>query len=241
MITITALKWVPRFPRGQVRDYRARWILKEAGWDYRVRQLGGPPLKSAAYRREQPFGQVPVLEEDGRPTLFETGAIVWSVAERAGVLIPNDAGQRDLTLSWMFAALNSVEPFVMNIAEARYFIEDEDAQKRREAEAMPMFRQRLDQLQDALGGRDWLVNDAFSVADLMMAGVLLIADRMDALGDWPRLKAYLDRATDRPAYREAVAEQKADFEAYGPEDMGWQREDFSEDDLDAGSGSARAV
>jgi glutathione S-transferase len=226
MITITALKWVPDFPRGQVRDYRARWILREAGWDYHVRLVGGREDAAGFKTRHQPFGQVPVMEEDGRPTLFETGAIVWSVAERAGVLIPMDPHQRDLTHCWMIAALNSVEPSVMNIAEARYFIPDAEDQKRREAEAMPMFEMRMRELSDVLAERDWLVGDGFTVADLILSGVLLIADRMDALKTWPNLGAYIARATDRPAYREAVAEQLADFEGHGPEDMGWDPKDF---------------
>lgn len=221
MITITALKWVPDFPRGQVRDYRARWILKEAGWDYRVRLVGGREDAAGFKARHQPFGQVPVMEEEGRPTLFETGAIVWSVADRAGVLIPADPDQRDLTHCWMIAALNSVEPSVMNIAEARYFIEDANDQKRREAEAMPLFEMRMKELSDVLADREWLVGDDFTVADLIMSGVLLIAERMDGLKTWPNLGAYIARATDRPAYREAVAEQLADFEGHGPEDMGW--------------------
>ena len=226
MITITALKWVPDFPRGQVRDYRARWILKEAGWDYKVRLLGGREAEAGFKARHQPFGQVPVLEEDGRPTLFETGAIIWSVAERAGVLIPTELGQRDLTHCWMIAALNSVEPSVMNIAEARYFIDDAEGRKRREAEAMPMFEMRMKELSDVLGKRDWLVGDGFTVADLIMSSVLLIADRMKVLTKWPVLSAYIERATDRPAYREAVAEQLADFEGHGPEDMGWDPKMF---------------
>ena len=229
MITITALKWVPEFPRGQVRDYRARWILKEAGWDYRVRLMGGREDAAGFKARHQPFGQVPVMEEDGRPALFETGAIVWSVAERAGVLIPADPAQRDLTHCWIIAALNSVEPSVMNIAEARYFIENADDQKRREAEAMPMFEMRMGELSDVLAGREWLVGDSFTVADLIMSGVLLIADRMELLTKWPTLEAYIARATDRPAYRDAVAEQLADFEGHGPEDMGWDPKDFDGD------------
>lgn len=228
MITITALKWVPDLPRGQVRDYRARWILKEAGWDYRVRLLGGRDDAAGFAARHQPFGQVPALEEEGRPTLFETGAIVWSVAERAGVLIPTDPGLRDLALTWCFAAMNSVEPYVSNLVEARYFIPDPEGRKRREIEALPMFEQRLTELSDVLDGRDWLVGDAFSVADLLMAGVLIPADRMNALEKWPTLKAYLARATDRPAYREAVADQLADFEGHGPGDMGWDPKDFED-------------
>lgn len=226
MITITALKWVPNFARGQVRDYRARWILKEAGWDYRV-ELLDPLGKEGAYRKDQPFGQVPVLREEGRPTLFETGAIVWSVAERAGILIPADPGERDLAHSWMIAALNSLEPFIMNIAEARFFLKGQEARQRREAEAMPMAIERLKQLEVALGDHDWLVGDGFTVADFMMGGVLTIADRLGLLDDRPQLKAYVDRITARPAYREAVAEQKRDIDAHGPADMGWDPKAFA--------------
>jgi glutathione S-transferase len=117
MITITAMKWAPPFAAGQVRDHRARWILNEVGWPYRVRLVDAPTLKSSAYLRSQPFGQVPYLEEDGRPTLFETGAIVIDVATRAGKLIPADGPERALVISWVIAALNSIEPFLMNIAE----------------------------------------------------------------------------------------------------------------------------
>ena len=125
MITITAMKWAPPFAAGSVRDHRARWILNEVGWPYRVRLVDAPTMSSAQYRTQQPFGQVPVMEEDGRPALFESGAIVLDVATRSGRLLPADANQRSEAVMWVIAALNSIEPFLMNLAEVDFFMEDE--------------------------------------------------------------------------------------------------------------------
>lgn len=116
-ITITAFKWVPPFARGNVRDHRARWVLDEAGWPYRVRLLDSQDQKDPRYRGLQPFGQVPVLEEEGRPPIFETGAIVLDVATRSGALLPQDDGQRSQAICWVFAALNSLAPFFAQRAE----------------------------------------------------------------------------------------------------------------------------
>jgi len=121
-LTITAFKWVPPFAQGQVRDHRLRWLLKEIDWDYSVELIDPAVQQSAAYRAEQPFGQVPVLREDGRHTLFETGAIVLDIAERSGKLLPADEGDRALAKCWLFAALNSVEPYLTQIALADVFI-----------------------------------------------------------------------------------------------------------------------
>ena len=138
MITITAFKWVPPFAQGQVRDHRVRWVLNEVGWPYEVRLLDAEDQQSARYRSEQPFGQVPILAEDGRPTLFETGAIVLDVATRAGKLLPASADQRSLMLSWYFAALNSVEPFLMNLALVDFFTKDEEEKAKRRPWALQM-------------------------------------------------------------------------------------------------------
>lgn len=222
MITVTAMKWVPPFAAGQVRDHRARWILNEAGWPYEVRLVDAPTLASIEYRAKQPFGQVPILEEDGRTTLFESGAIVLDVAERAGILMPGDPGERTEAVAWVFAALNSVEPFLMNVAEVAYFEADEEVKARRMPVVTKAAKQRLAQLQEALDGRDWLVGGAFGVADLMMASVLKIARRLDLLGDVPVLAAYQERCLDRPAYRKAVADQRATIAAHGMEDMRYE-------------------
>ena len=219
MITITALKWVPPFAAGQVRDHRARWILNEVGWPYSVRLLDAPALASPRYRQRQPFGQVPCLEEDGRPPLFESGAIVLDIAMRAGKLIPAEGPLRSQTIGWVIAALNSIEPFLMNVAEVAYFIEDEAEKSARRPRVDAMAERRLTELQQALGDREWLVGDTFSVADLVMASVLKIARRLDLLAGFPKLIAYQDRCLDRPAYRKAVADQRATIASHEMADM----------------------
>lgn len=219
MITITAMKWVPPFAAGQVRDYRARWILNEVGWPYRVRLVDAPTLASAEYRTKQPFGQVPYLEEEGRPTLFETGAIVLDVATRAGKLIPPDGSERAEVVTWLVAALNSIEPFLMAVAEVEYFTEDEAQKAVRRPQVVAMASQRLEQLQSALGDREWLVGETFTVADLMMVSVLKIARGLGLLDGFPALVAYQDRALDRPAHRRAVEEQCATIAEHEMADM----------------------
>ena len=219
MITITAMKWVPPFAAGQVRDYRARWILNEVGWPYEVRLVDAPTLASVEYGAKQPFGQVPCLEEDGRPTLFETGAIVIDVATRAGRLIPPDGPQRAAVLAWVIAALNSVEPFLMNVAEVDFFLRDEADKAKRRPLVAAAAEKRLGQVEAALGDRSWLVGDDFTIADLMMGSVLLIARRLDLMTDHPALAAYQDRCLDRPAYRKAVADQRATIARHEMADM----------------------
>jgi len=219
MITITAFKWVPPFAQGQVRDHRVRWVLNEVGWPYKVRLLDAQDQQSARYRSEQPFGQVPILEEDGRPTLFETGAIILDVADRAGKLLPADADQRSMMLSWYFAALNSVEPFLANLAEVDFFMKDADEKAVRRPRVRDMAEKRLGELQRGLGEREWLVGDAFTAADLMTSSVLKIAKSLDILGGFPALVAYQQRCFDRPAYEKAIADQCATFARHSVEDM----------------------
>lgn len=222
MITITAFKWVPPFAAGQVRDHRLRWILNEAGWSYEVRLLDAVDQKSAFHRARQPFGQVPTLEEEGKPPMFESGAIVWSVAERAGVLIPTEAVQRAQVLQWYFAALNTIEGALMNVAEAEFFLTDEAAKAMRRPQVLPFAHQRLAELQTALGNRDWLVGYKFTVADLMMSSVLKIAVSLDLLESYPALAAYQERCLGRPAYRKAIDDQCAIIAAHRPEDMRYE-------------------
>lgn len=219
MITISAMKWAPPFAAGMVRDHRARWILKEVGWSYEVRLIDALDLASDEYRDHQPFGQVPYLDEDGRPTLFESGAIVIDVAVRAGKLIPPEGNDRSLVLTWVIAALNSIEPFLMNVAEVEYFIDDEVQKNARRPAVEKMARTRLDQLETALRGRAWLVGDDFTIADLMMGSVLRIAGKLGLLKDYRDLAAYHDRCLDRPACRDAVAEQCATIEQHDISDM----------------------
>src|SRR5688500_10187476 len=219
MITITAFKWVPPFAQGQVRDHRVRWVLNEVGWPYEVRLLDAEDQQSAHYRSQQPFGQVPILEEDGRPTLFESGAIVLDVAARAGKLLPADVDQRSLMLSWYFAALNSVEPFLMNLASVEFFTDDEEEKRRRRPGVLKMAEKRLGELQRELDKRDWLVGDDFTAADLMTSSVLKIATSLTILSGFPALLAYQERCFDRPAHRKAIADQCAVFARHSAEDM----------------------
>lgn len=223
MITITAMKWAPPFAAGQVRDHRARWILNEVGWPYEVRLIDAPDLASDDYRTRQPFGQVPYMEEDGRPPLFETGAIVIDVATRAGQLIPPEGDARALVLTWVIAALNSIEPFLMNVAEVEYFLKDEAQKAARRPLVVKAARQRLEDLQAALGDRQWLAGDSFSIADLMMASVLKIARNLGLLEGLSALTAYQDRCLDRPAYRKAIADQCATIDEHEMADMKYGR------------------
>ncbi|MEQ1956703.1 glutathione S-transferase family protein [Mesorhizobium sp. CN2-181] len=219
MITITAMKWAPPFAAGQVRDHRARWILNEVSWPYTVRLIDACDLASDEYRQKQPFGQVPYMEEGGRPTLFESGAIVIDVAIRAGKLIPPEGTDRSMVISWVIAALNSIEPFLMNVAEVEYFMHDAGQQEARRPAVVAAAEQRLSQLETALGDCQWLVGDAFTIADLMMASVLKIARRLNLLDTHPLLISYQDRCLDRPAYRKAVSDQRAVIERHEMADM----------------------
>jgi len=219
MITVTAFKWVPPFAAGQVRDHRVRWILNEAGWPYEIRLVDAVDQKSADHRARQPFGQVPTLEEDGRPPMFESGAIVWDIAERAGVLIPADPVMRAQVMGWYFAALNTIEGALANVAEVEFFMLDEAARAVRRPQVLPLAEKRLSELQIALTDRKWLVGDTFTVADLMMSSVLKIAASLNLLEAFPALHDYYNRCLDRPAYQTAVADQCATIAAHGPGDM----------------------
>jgi len=219
MITLTALKWVPPFAQGQVRDHRIRWALKEVGWPYRVELIDTVVQQDPGYRLEQPFGQVPLLREDGRPTLFETGAIVLDVATRSGRLLPEAEADRARAVCWLFAALNSVEPFLAQLAEVDFFMKDEADKARRRPGVIEMIETRLGQLDVVLQDRTYLVGDAFTVADLMMSSVMKIVGHTDLLGRHAAVAAHRDRCFARPAYREAIAEQRRDIAAHGPRDM----------------------
>jgi glutathione S-transferase len=154
------------------------------------------------YREKQPFGQVPYLEETGRTTLFESGAIVLDVATRANKLLPDDAGERALAITWLISALNTVEPPLMNVAEVEYFLKDEDQKKARRPLVRQAAMQRLTELQEALGGRQYLAGGSFTAADLMMSSVLKIARNLSLMENLPSLRAYQDRClgqrTSRP-------------------------------------------
>jgi glutathione S-transferase len=210
MITISAFGWVPEPARGQVRDLRARWALEEAGLPYKTRLLEQGDQDKPAYRALQPFGQVPILEEDGL-VLFESGAIVLHIGERSEALLPKDAGARGRATQWLIAALNSIEPFVMNVALIDILYANEEWAKLRRPGAVAFLKRRLAGLSASLSDKPFLDGDHFTAGDLMMATVLRILERTDIVSSDPRLAAYIERCTGRPAFRRALDAQLKDF------------------------------
>lgn len=208
MITISAFQWVPDFAQGQVRDLRARWALEEAGIPYRTRLLSQGEQNQPEYRALQPFGQVPILEEDGF-TLFESGAIVLYIAERSEALLPKDAQARARATQWLIAALNSIEPFIMQVAVLDTFYGDEEWAKLRKPSATQFAEWRLKCLADKLGDKPYLDGDHFTAGDLMMATVLRIMPELTSKE--PKLAAYVERCTARPAFQRALSAQMGDF------------------------------
>jgi glutathione S-transferase len=210
MITISAFRWVPDFARGQVRDLRARWALEEAGLPYRTRLLEQGDQDKPDYRALQPFGQVPILEEDGL-VLFESGAIVLHVGEKSEALLPRDPGARARATQWLIAALNSVEPFVMNVALIDLFYANEEWAKLRRPGAVAFAQRRLSALSKALGDKPYLDGDRFTAGDLMMATVLRILKHTDIVTSDSRLASYIERCIARPAFKRAIDAQIGDF------------------------------
>lgn len=220
MITVTAMKWAPPFAAGQVRDHRVRWILNEVGWPYTVRLVDAPTMKSAGYLCAQPFGQLPILEEDGRPSMFESGAIVLDIAMRAGQCIGAEGtALRAAAIQWVVAGLNSIEPFLFNVAEVEYFMQDEADKAARRPVVVALARERLALLEQARDGRDWFVGDDFTVADLMIASILKIADKLGLLGDLPALAAWQRSILSRPAHVRAEQDQIAEIASHRAADM----------------------
>ena len=211
MITVSALKAVPDFARGQVRDLRVRWALEEAGLPYETRLLERGEQGSPEYRALQPFGQVPIIEEDGQ-VLFESGAILLHIGARSDLLLPSDPRRRDRAMQWVFAALNSIEPALVTLFQIDVvFAAEEWARLRRQA-ALDHARRRLADLSEALGGKPYLDGDRFTAGDLMMATVLRIAAYSDLVTRDPGLQAYLARCIGRPAFTRALNAQLGDFE-----------------------------
>lgn len=207
MITISAFHWVPPFAKGQVRDLRVRWALEEAGLPYRTRLLEQGDQDRPDYRALQPFGQVPIFEEDGR-VLFETGAIVLHIGERSDALLPKDAAARARATQWLIAALSSIEPHIMNVATLELFHADQEWAKLRRPGARAFAQQRMNALAQALGDKPYLDGDRFTAGDLMMTTVLRI---IPALVPDARLTAYVERCTSRPAFQRAYDAQMGDF------------------------------
>lgn len=207
-LILTPFDWVPETPRGYVRDLRVRWALEEAGLPYRVESV--PFLdRNADHLEHQPFGQVPWLT-DGDLSIFESGAILLHLGERSETLLPSDRHRRSLAVEWIFAALNSVEaasqPWTLF-----HFVGDTTEGPGRKL-LNDFLEGRLKRLDPILAEREWLAG-SFSVADILLADVLRPVDRFGGLASHPDCKAYLARATDRPAFAKAHADQLAHFEA----------------------------
>ena len=210
MITISAFKWVPEFAQGQVRDLRARWALEEAGLPYRTRLLEQGDQDSPEYRALQPFGQVPILEDDGF-VLFESGAIVLHIGARSEALLPRDPAARGRATQWLIAALNSVEPFLVNVALIDLFYKNEEWAKLRRPGAVNFAQRRLSALSKTLGDRPYLDGDRFTAGDLMMTTVLRILNHTDIVTSDERLAGYIEHCTKRPAFKRALDAQIGDF------------------------------
>jgi glutathione S-transferase len=210
MITISAFRWVPPFAQGQVRDLRVRWALEEAGLSYETRLLESGDGDKPDYRALQPFGQVPILVEDD-VVLFESGAIVLHIGERSEILLPKDVKARARAVQWLIAALNSIEPFAMNLAAIDLFYADEGWAKLRRPGAEAFVQRRLEALSKALGDKPYLDGDRFTAGDLMMTTVLRILGHTDIVTRDLRLAAYVERCTARPAFQRALDAQLGDF------------------------------
>jgi glutathione S-transferase len=209
-VQISVFNWVPDFARGQVRDLRVRWALEEAGIPYSVRKLDARVERPADYFAEQPFGQVPSYRDD-TVSLFESGAIVLHIGRNCEALLPREEAARARAVAWTIAALNSVEPLIMQLAAIDIFNPDAAWGKERRPEVVRMIGSRLDRLVNWLGDREWL-EDRFTAGDLLMAAVLRILDYTDLVRARPTLAAYKARAEARPAFERALAAQLADFE-----------------------------
>jgi glutathione S-transferase len=206
-ITITAFERSPDGGRGLARDTRVRWALEEVGQPYEVRYLSFAAKLEPEHLRLHPFGLIPTFEE-GDLAIFETGAIVLHVAEQHAGLLPDEANARMRAITWMFAALNTVEPPILELVTARIFEGDRPWAEQRIALVSDRIRARMNQLAAPLGRADWLDGE-FSAGDLMMVSVLLRLRPSGLLDEFPQLAAYVARGEARPAYQRAFAAQLA--------------------------------
>lgn len=209
--TITAFKSSPDKGRGLARDMRVRWAFEEVGQPYDVRLVSFEEMKRGAHKARNPFGQIPTYEE-GDLVLFESGAIVFHIAERHGGLLPDDANARSRAIAWMFAALNTVEPPIFDRSLVTILERDKPWYEHRLAALDDTIRGRLGDLSRRLGDGDWL-DGGFSAGDLLMVTVLRRIESSGLLQEYPNLAAYVARAEARPAYQRAFAAQMAVFEA----------------------------
>lgn len=209
--TLTAFERSPDRGRGLARDMRVRWAFEEVGQPYEVRLLSFSAMKEPAHRKLHPFGQIPTYEQ-GDLALFESGAIILHIAERHPGLLPEDANGRARAIAWMFAALNTVEPPIVELSMAKILERDKPWYEARLPMLQDRVRTRLSDLSNGLGDAEWL-DGAFSIGDLMMVTVLRRLDGSGLLENYPRLTAYIARGEARPAYKRAFADQLAVFTA----------------------------
>lgn len=207
-LILTTFDWVPQIPRGYVRDLRVRWALEEAGLPYRVESV---PFRdrNAGHFANQPFGQVPWLT-DGDLSIFESGAILLHLGQKSETLLPTEPKQRNEAIQWLFAALNSVEMASLPWSILMFAGDTGDTAGRKHMDAF--LKARLNHLEPVVGRREWLAG-TFSVADILMADVLRLVDRFDGLAEHPACRDYLERATGRPSFVKAHADQMAHFAA----------------------------
>jgi len=210
-VVVWGFAWAPPFAQGLVRDLRVRWALEEAGRDYEVRLVGFMERTSDDHRRRHPFGMIPVVETGG-DTVIESGAIVHAIAEECPPLMPPD--RRIETLSWMFVALNTIEPTIQALAAIDQNKDEEWARLRRPA-AVEAVKGRLAVLAARLEGRDYLLG-SFTAADILMASVLRILRHTDLVSGFPVVGAYLKRCEARPAFRKVLADQMNEYALHAP-------------------------
>ena len=206
-ITITAFERSPDGGKGLARDTRVRWALEEVGQPYEVRLVSFAAMKEPAHLKFHPFGKIPTYEE-GDLVLFETGAIVFHIAERYAGLLPDDANARARAITWMFAALNTVEPPILELVNAKLLEGERPWAKERLPLVVDRLRIPLNQRAARLGDAEWL-DGAFSGGDLIMVSVLLRLKPSGLLNEFPSLAAYVARGEARPAYKRAFAAQLA--------------------------------
>ena len=212
--TITVFERSPDGGKGLARDMRVRWAFEEVGQPYEVRLVSFGAMKEPAHRALHPFGQIPTYEE-GDLALFESGAIVFHIAERHAGLLPDNANARAHAITWMFAALNTVEPPILDLQTTKFLEGDKTWYEQRLPLVKNRIRDRLGELSDRLGDAEWL-DGAFSAGDLMMVTVLLRLKASGMLGEYPNLAAYVARGEARPAYKRAFDAQLALFTGRPP-------------------------
>ncbi|MCJ2179600.1 glutathione S-transferase family protein [Novosphingobium album (ex Hu et al. 2023)] len=213
-VTITAFAASPDRGRGMARDMPVRWALEEVGRPYEVRLVSFAEMKEPAHLGLQPFGQIPTYE-DGTVALFESGAIVLHIAQSHAGLLPEEPGARGRAIAWLFAALSTMEPPVLDRETAGFLEASEPWHAARQPLLESRICARLDALAASLGEAEWLVDGAFSAGDLQMVTVLRRLGSSGLLDGYPTLAAYVARAEARPAFQRAFAAQRAVFEASG--------------------------